>query len=432
MSKKKIFIILIVLAISFVWFFKNNIREKARNLLSEDVKMFVQSFIFGKEAAERLEILKYYNYNEVFLPNTQFQKINLKKQKIPIAENKTKSHFQEINNYAKKYGSYKFFLEIYKNKLIIINSIGQIIQYQEKNVGALDDISPGSYKSNINELNFYSILDTFVYSDTLFLSASKKIKENCFNFVLYKSEIKNGNKMGLNFNEIFESKECVKIPLGGRMQVLKEDNNDFLLVTTGADNEEKLNLAQDMNSIFGKILKFDLINFNYEIYSSGHRNPQGLLVYKDYILSTEHGPKGGDEINLINKGKNYGWPIASYGEAYNRQLKRNKNLEKFDYKNHEENNFEEPIFAFIPSIAISEIIDVNENFSKKFVDNFFITSLGAKSLFRIKFNKKFQKLIFIEKIYIGERIRDIKYSPMNNFYIMALENGSLGILSAVE
>ena len=74
----------------------------------------------------------------------------------------------------------------------------------------------------------------------------------------------------------------------------------------------------------------------------------------DFILSTEHGPKGGDEINKIILGKNYGWPISSYGESYaNDDLKY--------HKSHIENKFEEPIFSFVPSIGISEIVPLDTN-----------------------------------------------------------------------
>ena len=55
---------------------------------------------------------------------------------------------------------------------------------------------------------------------------------------------------------------------------------------------------------------------NKKIFSYGHRAPQGLFTEGNLILSTEHGPKGGDEINKIEFNKNYGWPIASYGDYY--------------------------------------------------------------------------------------------------------------------
>ena len=67
------------------------------------------------------------------------------------------------------------------------------------------------------------------------------------------------------------------------------------------------------------------------------------------IISTEHGPRGGDEINIINFGKNYGWPISSYGEPYNFE---NKSKEIYHYKkNHSNLGFEEPVFTYVPSMV---------------------------------------------------------------------------------
>jgi len=92
--------------------------------------------------------------------------------------------------------------------------------------------------------------------------------------------------------------------------------------------------------------------------------------------------------------------------------------------------FEEPIFAFVPSIGISEIIKLPNNFSDNFVDNFFVSSLNGRSLYRIKFNENYTKVIFNEKIFIGERIRDLKYYSKMNIILLALEEkGKLGILS---
>ena len=92
--------------------------------------------------------------------------------------------------------------------------------------------------------------------------------------------------------------------------------------------------------------------------------------------------------------------------------------------------FEEPIFAFVPSIGISEIIKLPNNFSDNFVDNFFVSSLNGRSLYRIKFNENYTKVIFNEKIFIGERIRDLKYYSKMSIVLLALEEkGKLGILS---
>ena len=159
------------------------------------------------------------------------------------------------------------------------------------------------------------------------------------------------------------------------------------------------------------------------IYSKGHRNPQGLFVEGDLILSTEHGPRGGDEINKIEFNKNYGWPIASYGQKYKKTNEKNPYM-----MSHIEQGFEEPIYVFIPSIGISEIIKIPNDFLDSWKDNFIVTSLYKRSIYRIKFDDKYNKLLFAEEIFIGQRVRDVKYH--NKKIFLALESqGDLGILN---
>ena len=163
--------------------------------------------------------------------------------------------------------------------------------------------------------------------------------------------------------------------------------------------------------------------FDKRMYTYGHRNVQGLLTNKNLVIATEHGPKGGDELNKIFFNKNYGWPISSYGKSY-----KNKNLKYF--KSHKDQGFEEPIYSFVPSIGISEIIEVPENFDENWKNSILVTSLNGKSIYRLKFETdNFDKLIYIEKIFVGKRIRDIKYLEKNNIFILALESfGEIGIL----
>jgi glucose/arabinose dehydrogenase len=160
-------------------------------------------------------------------------------------------------------------------------------------------------------------------------------------------------------------------------------------------------------------------------FSSGHRNIQGLIVYDEIILSTEHGPRGGDEVNKIIYGKNYGWPTASYGEPYGIKLKQPKY-----FKEHHKYGYEEPLFVFSKAIGISEIINLPNKFSNFWSNNFIISSLWGQSLFRIKFDTDFRKVILSEKIYIGQRIRDIKYHEKMNAILLALEEtGEIGIIT---
>ena len=171
--------------------------------------------------------------------------------------------------------------------------------------------------------------------------------------------------------------------------------------------------------------------------SYGHRNPQGLKYLKNenLVISTEHGPIGGDEVNVIDLDKNlsdrnYGWPIASYGVG--QQTNPSSILDdKKKYKSHE--GFIEPLIQYTPSIGISEIIEIPNKFLniKSNVNKFFVSSLGLKasegdlSLHYIETNKLNDKVINKEIIPILERIRDIVYSENFNYYILFLESDRL-------
>ena len=126
----------------------------------------------------------------------------------------------------------------------------------------------------------------------------------------------------------------------------------------------------------------------------GHRNPQGLFYdsVNNLIISTEHGPKGGDEININlidNKIKNFGWPISSYGEHYPGVTKihtNNKNLKKFLkkaplHKSHKKYGYEEPLKYFVPSIGISEILKLNQKFTDSNAYIILASSLDGRSLY---------------------------------------------------
>jgi glucose/arabinose dehydrogenase len=177
---------------------------------------------------------------------------------------------------------------------------------------------------------------------------------------------------------------------------------------------------QDDNSLFGKVLLIDTENSNYQIFNKGHRNSIGLLVENSIILSTENGPRGGDEINLEIKGKNYGWDLAAYGKKY---------YQNKMYLDHESSSYQEPIFAFVPSLAVTEIIKLGNNFTNEWQDNYLIGTLNGRQLLRVKFSQDKSKVIYIEKIFIGERIRDLLYDEQSKTIILALEDtGSVGIL----
>ena len=203
--------------------------------------------------------------------------------------------------------------------------------------------------------------------------------------------------------------------LGGAY--VETEKHIFLSIGAPEWNSEKIRrLAQNPLFVYGKIIRFEKKSFlnddikqkNYVIYSSGHKNPQGMVLYDNKIFAVEHGPQGGDEINLIEKDNNYGWPLTSYGTRYNDGVSFEKNSE----------NLVKPIFAFLPSVAPSSINKCPKNLEKYYNDNycFLILSLRGMSVFVALLDKKKLNLISIEKFKIDQRVRHFGLNKENKIY----------------
>lgn len=158
--------------------------------------------------------------------------------------------------------------------------------------------------------------------------------------------------------------------------------------------------AQSNTLPWGHILKLDLETLKTEMYSKGHRNTLGLSFMTDgQLISSENGPRGGDELNIIMRGKNYGWPFESYGTYYGSQ-------ERFGIPADLDQNqrFDQPIYTFLPSVAPSSLFQ-SRTFNESWKGNIIMGSLRAESLFNMKIDGK--SIIYVEQIKIGHRIRDL-------------------------
>jgi aldose sugar dehydrogenase len=218
-------------------------------------------------------------------------------------------------------------------------------------------------------------------------------------------------------------------------------NNIYISLGAPEQSSKKISaLAQKPNSFFGKVLKIKKENIDkliankennliIEIFSLGHRNPQGLTKINNSIFSVEHGPLGGDELNKIFENKNYGWPLVSYGTKYLYDQQGSS------YEiNHKSNNFEEPLFALVPSVGISALNTCTtglKNFYKK--PCLMALSLSGnnlrpgKSIIIYLLNNKMDKINSIEKIYLGDELRFRHFVTNERNELYEDKNGSIYI-----
>jgi len=294
-------------------------------------------------------------------------------------------------------------------------------------------------KSNIRSLiNYekfylheqYGIKDILIDNTNLYVSFIGKRQNDCYDLRIITSEL---NENYLNFKLFYQTTDCVDTNndhgfwahqgAGGR--IVKIDNSNLLFSTGDFRNRP---LAQELKSDFGKILKINIQNKKTDVVSLGHRNAQGLYYSKkfNFILSTEHGPKGGDEINInikpFLKVKNFGWPISSYGEHYAKHYSDKILKEAPLNKSHKKFGFIEPIKYFDPSIGISQIIPINEEETE-----FLIGAMGNEikdqdlGIHYIKLNQKRNKIIDHNYTPLNERVRDMIVSKDKKMILIFLE-----------
>ena len=158
------------------------------------------------------------------------------------------------------------------------------------------------------------------------------------------------------------------------------------------------------------------------IWSYGHRNPQGLTLHPGtgQLWAAEHGPKGGDELNHVRKGLNYGWPVVTYGINYNGTPITEKT---------EAEGMERPQTFWVPSIAVCGIDFYTGNRFEKWKNDLLVTSLKFNRLHRVR--TEGVDVVHEEIVYTGEsRIRDVQTGPDGAVYL-AVE-GPGRILRLVE
>lgn len=158
-------------------------------------------------------------------------------------------------------------------------------------------------------------------------------------------------------------------------------------------------IAQDPSQQYGKVLAIDLAAGTAEQLSQGHSNPQGLTVTDTgEIYTVEHGRRGGDELNRIIPGSDFGWPQVSLGTRYNRLPLPNTQ----DYGHHP--GFPLPVFAWLPSVAPSALMQI-DGFDPSWDGDLLVATLAAQELIRVRIADG--RVLFDERIPVGSRIRHV-------------------------
>jgi glucose/arabinose dehydrogenase len=206
----------------------------------------------------------------------------------------------------------------------------------------------------------------------------------------------------------------------------------YIYMTTGAPFDES---SQNLENVYGKVLRLredgsappdnpfvGRPGTRPEIFSFGHRDQLGLTIHPvtGAVISEEHGPNGGDEVNLILPGRNYGWPISSFGRKYEGPRQSEAPWRE---------GIEQPILLWIPSIAPSGMVFYSGDRFPNWKGNLFTGSSregeipGTGHLERVVFNDKLEELrresLLID---LHQRVRDVRQGPDGLLYLITDEN----------
>ena len=286
------------------------------------------------------------------------------------------------------------------------------------------------YKSQGGLLDI-AVHPEFSDNNVVYISYSHAIKRKSFTRIAMAKLV--DNKL-VDLNVIFSVDKKHYTPraihFGSRI-VFK---NGYIYFSVG-DSFERVE-AQNLNTPNGKIHRLtysgeipkDNPFYNEDgsissIWTYGNRNPQGLAVSKDGVIwETEHGPRGGDELNIIKKGVNYGWPVITYGINY-------IGTKITDIT--EKEGMEQPVWHWTPSIAVCGMSMYESDLFSKWNGNILVTSLKFEYLERVVVENN--KFVRKENIYQpGSRVRDVEVGPYGKIYV-ALENpGRIVMLSPIN
>ena len=287
---------------------------------------------------------------------------------------------------------------------------------------------PPVYTQNLGGLMDIALHPRFAETRLVYLSFTKSMGERGHTSALLRGRL---DGMALvDVKELFVADAVGKGPAAGNGMTFGPDG--LLYMAVGGANDD---VAQNLNSHFGKIIRLrddgsvppdnpfvGKPNHKPEIYSYGHRNMLGLTVHPvtKEVWENENGPLGGDEVNILKKGGNYGWPLVSYGRQYSGARVSTEVTRA---------GLEDPVLIWNPSIAISGMTFYTGDRFPKWKNNLFVGGLqfgripGTGQMHRIVFNENWDELrreaFFVD---LRQRIRNVRQGPDGLLYVLTDED----------
>lgn len=251
------------------------------------------------------------------------------------------------------------------------------------------------------------------------------VEKNCVAVSVYQTRIEigaltTGNHGPSIWNRVWESTPCISsnggsFPLqsGGAMAFTEDGRLAIFVGDFGSDghNRDTPNVdPQDPANDYGKVIAIDLETGNDEILTLGHRNPGGLTTDSAGTLwNAENAAQGGDEINMIVQGGNYGWPLETYGTHYGMKTWPP------DTTPGVQDRFTRPTFAFVPSLAPSALALMTGEEFPAWRGDLILGVMKYKRLVRLRIRD--DRVVFAEPIFLRSRVRDLTVDARGRIYV---------------
>ena len=366
-----------------------------------------------------------------------------------------KSHYQiesnfvnfDVSTYPVMSRSSKLLIEsktIDSNNVIVIVSdrvngeLQEFLYVKNKNRSKLD------YKATlnlaaINEIVSYDkskfyVFDLLIEKDLLYASIVEipQNKSDCDIFKIISLNLSSFNLKSEGAKLVWRSSSCTKSypnnPGWNDFHGRLASSKNYVYLTAGLliastyqgtyPNPSIYNIGPDLfkeidrNKLFGSVIQINKISGLSREFASGFRGPSGIVVQDingvEIIWGLDHGPRGGDELNLIEFNRNYGWPYVTFGMEYFEPIVQDSISAVIKTKFGTHLGYEMPKYVWTPSVAPSALTVLNENldllntWSK---NDLLIGTLKDNSLIHVKLAA--DRVILVEKVYLGARIRDI-------------------------